>query len=66
MDILLDAPAKRILKLLDIPVSVTAQPETDPGVKVFAALLYIINYTAGGGPQSTFKWHRLPPASRFG
>lgn len=63
MDVLLDAPAKRILKLLNIPFAVTAQAETDPGVKVFAALLYIINYTASGTVRSTFKWHRLPPAS---
>ncbi|EKC99476.1 hypothetical protein A1Q2_06208 [Trichosporon asahii var. asahii CBS 8904] len=63
MDILLDAPVKRLLKLLDIPFSVTAQAETDPGVKVFAALLYIINYTADGSKRSPFKWYRLPPWS---
>lgn len=63
MDILLDAPVKRLLKLLDIPFSVTAQAETDPGVKVFAALLYIINYTADGSKRSPFKWYRLPPVS---
>lgn len=66
MDVLLDAPVKRLLKLLNIPFSVTAQAEADPGIKVLAALLYIINYTAGKSKKATLKWHRLPPASVFG